>query len=311
MSADPLVLDPEFEALLREVALDPDSTLLRVPRPKVVRGLFEREDVVRPHETGLTLAERHLVQVHNNQLAWMLRQACLYKLLEDSSKRYFVSRHGPSGEDRSPLRPSAIAALVKDDQDNNPDAGSHSNAIELLLRWVRQPLSAEPTVADLAAVSHRLQPTNQTRLLFAADMCCRDAPRTCLQLATFVLGAHPTPEQATRAWECIGLAHAKMGHLKQAHHAYRIGCAIPDQHTFMNRFEFALQVGDRSDALESSRRLEELVPGDPPSLAWFIEARLRRRVAGEWAPTQLARALATSLVDEIGGAAQRIAHVYL
>jgi hypothetical protein len=309
VSANPLVLDPEFEEVLREVASDPDSTLLRVPRPQVVRGLFERDEAVSVGVTCLSRAERHLIQVRRNELAWLLGEAAFYKLVEGPVSKEFVSRYGPREEDRSPIQPAALQKRLLYAQAASSERDPSLMAVQLLLECVRQPLGGEPHVSQLAAASHRLQPTNRARLQIAVDMCIRNAPRTGLKLAKFVLSAHPSSEHVTRAWEAVALAYAKMGRIVEVHRAYRAGCTSDDPHTEANRLLFALQAGDRHDAVKSSSRLNDMLQGDSPSIAWYVETRLRRRLEGEWAPTKPGAELAKSMMDKFDGVARRIAHV--
>ncbi len=309
MSADPLVLDPEFEQLLREIAADPDSTLLRVPRPKVVRGFFERDEALSANATVLTRAEKHLVRTRGNELAWLLRQACLYKLVEGPTSKSYVSRYGPSGKDCSPLDQALVRERVEWEREEASGSDQHEHAVELLLRCVKSPVGGEPHVAELAMASHRLQPTNAARLQVAIDLCLRDAPRAGLSLAWRVLNAHPLRDDATRAWECIGLAYSRLGRLKEVHLAYQKGCAGDDPHTYVNRLVFALQVGDRRDAIDCARQLNDMLPGDPPAMAWYVEAIRGRRQAREWSPTRAGRELAQSLADQLDGVARRVSDV--
>ena len=47
MTPEPLGFDPELEGLLRELAADPRSQLLRSTRPRTTAGLLERAGPVR------------------------------------------------------------------------------------------------------------------------------------------------------------------------------------------------------------------------------------------------------------------------
>jgi hypothetical protein len=307
MSADPLILDPEFEALLREVAADPNSTLLRVARPKVVRGFFEREDAASASETGLSAAERHLVQAHRNELAWLLRQAAFSKLLDGPVSKLCVSRHGPRGEDRSPSSQADLSARWRDGRSEPMDEPS-TVAVRLLDRLL-MPQGGSSTVAELAAASHRLEPSNAARLLIATDMCCSGLPQTGLRLARFVLASHPSVEHSTRALECVGFAFGKLDRLRDAHRAYQKGSRAADSHTEMNRLVFAIQVGDRADALDCGRHLDGLLSKDAACVASFVETRLRRRAEGEWSPTSAGCRLAAELLETLDGVARRVVNV--
>ena len=50
------LMEPELEELLHTIARDPRSTLLRVDRPAILRGLFDRDPMVRESCTQLCSA---------------------------------------------------------------------------------------------------------------------------------------------------------------------------------------------------------------------------------------------------------------
>ncbi|MCA9067038.1 MAG: hypothetical protein KDA96_28440, partial [Planctomycetaceae bacterium] len=72
MSAQGIHLDPEVEGLLREIAADPGSSLLRVERPKTLRPLLEREHAAGARMAGLTNAERHLLERYRDEVGYAL-----------------------------------------------------------------------------------------------------------------------------------------------------------------------------------------------------------------------------------------------
>jgi hypothetical protein len=309
MSADPLILDPELEALLKEIASDPDSTLLRVARPRVIRAFLEREDVVRGSDSTLSRAERHLLLVHRSELASVLRRMGSLKLMESPVSQPFMGRHGPSGREQLPFAPNELDAWLRIHRHDFDLDEETSNAFQLIARCVEHSSDETPSVCALAAASHRLEPSNTARLLFAADMGCTGSLRTSLQLASVVLRSSPSHEHATRAWECAGLALGKMGKFDQAHRAYFRGCIVDDQHTYMNRLLFALQVGARDDVVECSRVLNDMLSEDAPAALRFVETRRKRRIDGEWSPTADGLRLVRSMAEHLDGAARRIAHV--
>src|SRR5262245_29595941 len=77
-----LPLDPAIEELLRDIAQDPDACLLRVPRPKALSALARGESIEVSGMTGLTHAERELVRVHRDEIAYLLRTLCARLLIE-------------------------------------------------------------------------------------------------------------------------------------------------------------------------------------------------------------------------------------
>jgi hypothetical protein len=89
------LMEPELEELLHEIARDPRSTLLRVDRPTILRGLFDRDPMVRESCTQLTSAERQLLRVHRSELGQSLRLTCFDALdSNESSQLCYCHDHG-------------------------------------------------------------------------------------------------------------------------------------------------------------------------------------------------------------------------
>lgn len=69
-------IDPEAEALLLEVAKDPRSRLLKVERPRALsKVVASGGDLLVKHKTGLTNAEKKLLEVYREEAAYLLRLA--------------------------------------------------------------------------------------------------------------------------------------------------------------------------------------------------------------------------------------------
>ena len=92
MTVDSPIFSPEIEELLREVAAEPDSMLLRMPREKVRGTLLENRSPLGPMTAGLSSAERELVRVHRDEFAYQLRRAAWIKLAGDGAGPSVVSR---------------------------------------------------------------------------------------------------------------------------------------------------------------------------------------------------------------------------
>lgn len=82
------LMEPELEELLQTIAADPRSSLLRVDRPTILRGLFDRDPMVRESCTQLTSAERQLLRVHRHELGRLLHGACFSLLAGNSGEVY-------------------------------------------------------------------------------------------------------------------------------------------------------------------------------------------------------------------------------
>jgi len=84
------VFSPELESLLREVAADPQSMLLRTPRPRLVAGYLDRSLVSRDALRARTLAEGELLRVHREELAAALRGRDIWSFMRHLAHRWRV-----------------------------------------------------------------------------------------------------------------------------------------------------------------------------------------------------------------------------
>ena len=83
MSDHDSLIDPEAEAILLEVAKDPNSVLLKAERPKKLsRVVAQGGDLLVTHKTGLTSAEKKLLDVYREEAAYLLRLAYFESWIE-------------------------------------------------------------------------------------------------------------------------------------------------------------------------------------------------------------------------------------
>jgi hypothetical protein len=326
MASEFITLDPEFEGLLREVAAEPGSTLLRVDRPKRLRCMFARDEPIRETMTGLRAVERHFLAVHRNEFAELLRQAARYKLIEGPRTKRSINRHGYGEREIRPLDPGELARR-RDELNLQSDSVSERHASsqmpesddelraanDLLLRYFAASLTEDPSAADLAIVSLRLQPTNGARLIASIDLTQGNSPGAGFNLALGALAMSLSSTEAARAWERVGAARLKLGQVEAALVAYRNGCECNDGSltNAMNWNVFALQLGRDEDVFESSRRLDELMPGGEAALRWFLQCQVETRDAGQWRPSPRGVALAHRIGDSLGQSGRRIADVFV
>ena len=65
---------PEIRGLLEEIVADPRSAMRLAPR-RALRTWFDTDEMVRASDVVRTSAERHLVEVHREELAALLCEA--------------------------------------------------------------------------------------------------------------------------------------------------------------------------------------------------------------------------------------------
>lgn len=149
------LMEPELEELLLTIAADPRSSLLRVDRPTILRGYFDRDPMVRESCTQLTSAERQLLRVHRRELAGYLRSACFDKLgAESQLELNYCMNHG--------VRPFP------------PQPGA-----QWAIEQARTASSKDPSAKRRTAVQNATASSNPLALAIAA---CRILPNTAAYL---------------------------------------------------------------------------------------------------------------------------------
>lgn len=110
MSGNARVLAPEVEALLLEIAADPDSNLLRVPRAEVLPELFAKRPPLPRRPRGSTAAERELLGAHRDEVSLVLaRMAALAALRLPSLANALIV---PAAPERATVGEAALRLLA-------------------------------------------------------------------------------------------------------------------------------------------------------------------------------------------------------
>ncbi len=311
MNSETVLFDPEFEAILREVAADPRSSLLRVERPRVLPEIFDRSSPVSTYATGLTSAERHLLQVHRCEVGSLLREVCRIKLIEGPSTKQYVSRYSEPGKSVTLLTRAQVRDGVRDRMQNSADVEECAHGIDLLVQCVADLHGETPRVRELATAALRLEPTDSARLLAGYDLTLSAQRRSAFAVLHMVLSSNPTAPVAARAWECLASNYAALGHASLAHEAHKLGSCLGSVGAlnWLSRTLYALQLGLRDDAERASRWLDDHVSPDDPAIEWFVVSLSAQRDAREWTPTSKGIQLAGSMGDQLGRIGRRIADV--
>lgn len=256
--------DPEFESILREVASDPHSSLLKVPRSRAVESILAG-DVVRPSRTGLTSLERHLLQCHRAELAFRLRQACLLKLeaREAIHARWIGHVDGTTRIERQGIRRWRSETATIPPQEL---AASELDPGELLLQAAIANGLEQVSVAQLAAASERLEPREAARIYVGMDLLSLGDPRGALR----VMSGTPSPTSrdidavAGACWR--GAAHEALKELDRAlalheeAHERQPSSFLP----LLNCFIMAALMRDAQAMSKHGAALDRLIPHDHP-----------------------------------------------
>jgi hypothetical protein len=306
-----LTIDPELEGLLRELAADPESSLLKVPREKQIPSLFLHSTAVEAHARNLIVTERHLLATHRAELSGLLRQACLLRLVEGPDSRLYLYRHITATRSCTPFDIPTLKSRLNYSRRFDTPLSEHLSATELLERCVTTPHSRTPSVCELATASLRLEPTESARILAAIELSHGLSPRTSLTLLEGVLARNPTRREQLSALTHIGLAHSKFGAFDKARNAYRAACFL-DESVLIGWIGFllmSLQMGDATGSLQASQGLEQATQHKTCLIEDWAERLEIRRLSNEWRPTDKALITSKQIKDRLGSAGRRLADV--
>lgn len=295
--------EPELEGLLREIALDPRSSLFKIDRPTAIRGLFNREQAASRMMTGLTAAERHLLQVKRSEAALLLREACTALILAqpgaELTLRVEASRDG--GQDSWDDRLRQSRALIWDDP-QGPElmwsltCGQHSNL----------------SVADLALASLRLEATDHARLYVALDLIKRHQVDSGVRVLKNILGGSPSPLYASYCFEHLGMAHSDAGNKTAAQRFYKKAWQLQEQRSLplLAWFAHSLGLADAESAIKAASILDGTRYHQDSEVNWYVNAQESTRQEASWKPSPAASTLAKRFKDGVGGVSRRLASVF-
>jgi len=218
MSAEPGKLDPEVRAVLEEVAADPRSHLLRVPRLRVP---LEHEPPVSPGEAGLTAAERHLLQAHRAEVARLLLLAVVRAVYDHPSAASQLHRCVTVDRELELPDPDEWRQTCCYQLEASPPEVRAAEGYSLLERCARKDVRDVPAPIALALASMRLVPRVETQIYLALALHQAKQTRSGLNVLQNVIARRPSQLNSSYAWESIGFFEWELGRQGAALSAYR------------------------------------------------------------------------------------------
>ena len=305
MSTGPNLMDPEVEGILREIAADPRSRLLRVDRPGLFSAILDHDPRISSFAAGLTAAERHLLDVHRAEVAWLLREACLMKFYGDVDYAMWVDETLPKQGSR---RISTIAqwnrrkeAELALDEDE-----SVGDAYDLVRRCFES--RAALSVTQLASMALRLEPRDNARLYIAFDLLFTRQVDASRRILLDLFESPPSLANAAAAHEALALGYAIQGDRGAAlkHSRYGTELELDSCEPPMNWVLNALLLEDLDELVRASFRLNEVAGREHPSVQSFVRRIEVQNELGMLTPSPRARSLAQEHGDALAPAARRI-----
>ena len=306
-----LQLDSAVEDLLREIASDPESRLLRVARPRDFEILFDRAPAVTVATAGITKAERHLLCAHRGELAWVLREACRTRLLRDPALDPWVGRYDTVDRRSESYDVAAWKRLAERGFRHDSSDPLVSEGIHLLEHCVR-PEFHRLDIAQLAVASFRLEPTDQARIYVGLDLALRSQLAMSKRTLQEVLRGEPSVRNNASAWHNLALTLSLEGDFVNAcaaaRNSVRKETTRPEH--LLNWFAYTLKARNKHEALEAAEAIRGLL-NDENEVVQLFEDQLRSQKTSAERIRADTRDFVHSIMDQLPVAARRVANVLL
>ena len=296
-------LDPEILGVLQDIAKQPDSALLRVRRRDLSLDSIRRIEPVRPSAWWLTSAERHLVEAHREDVAYLLRSLLIRLLHGKSAKeenrlivqdfggelKFFMLDHQSLSARISGGLRFSCGAFLHGEEDDIAHALSAGSSLSGKTNSLNNIVCV--AIAALRLSAHTSVHCNLGHAYLEVGQF--GAAERYYAIAA---GNGSTTAVRRAATEGLGAAAAMRGNWSQAFYHYRMACEFQDSNYVAKGFELlnALQIGDTAAAVSAHREVSIEAQRSPE-----YEASLRgilRTASLEWGwrPTREAVAIVRS-----------------
>ena len=305
--SDSLVFDAELEGLLREIAADPGSRLLRLPRPARPRDLLAMPEPAGRARAGLSTAERQLLEVHRDELAHLLRRACLMRFFSDPVRSIYVNRSKTANESIQVDTPEEWQARAHQALDDARSSPSPLSGIELVEACLRSDRGASISITELARASQVLQATDVAEDYVGLDQVLCGDRVLGEQVLWQLISKGPSPYLLSCALETIGLSAGLHVDERVAMEHYRSAVRVfpAKLNSIMSWLFFATRLEDKPEALRASDHLEA-VHIETELVESFVTAHRTQDERGAMRATSRAQQLAAELKESVGETTRRV-----
>jgi len=267
--SDVIQLRPEVMELVREIAQRPDSVLLRVKPGAEMCALREDRSWLTGSESSLSRAERHLVEVYREEVAYALRAAAWLLIATSPEGVVRVTRGiGPSrtipvptAREVAALASKGLIARKMDGQADATSASLQAIASPEAILWPR------PEV--LCVLAHRLVPSCNGRILAGIAYALASRPEAARTSFSSGLEFATSVELAAAAWQGIaGLEEQRDQWLRARLAAHRARTLHPGlASAWIIELWCSIRLGEIEPALFAAAALEEIAAQDLSSVA--------------------------------------------
>jgi hypothetical protein len=292
------IFDANFEGLLREAASAKDSLLLRVDRAQILPALRSREAPASVAMAGLSKVERELLASYRCELGFLLRQAALNSLRENSETGPWIDSSVTDDRRHEQVPRTAWEAAVSQSLAERPprEDSAVRDGSEFLGRLLAGQVSGVST-PQFAAASLRLEPRDEPRVYTAAHLAATGTTAQSIAVVRACLDGTGGTSNHAYALEVAALAQARAGRFQLAAQSIERACALglPRSEPPIRWLFYSCQAADLSAAQKAIQFIQE---GGAPDVRAANSAceDLRAQIrCGAWVITAGAREMIRTL----------------
>ncbi len=221
MNAQDVDYDPDLAQVLEDIANDSRAKLLRVPNSgDIVRMM--RPEPVGVAAPGLTAAERHLLEVHREEVVFLLRQKCLGLFFaSDAAENRFNRCLTPTTKhDILSKEDWAVRSKIAFDRCPMSDAP---------IRGLRECLAVpNPSPIQVARILTRITSSSYGPLYEASYLADKNQNQDSITLCKGLIG-NTSSFHESFAWQIVGRIHFGSDYARSRDSFERASLASPEQ----------------------------------------------------------------------------------
>ena len=249
---------PEIRGLLEEIVADPRSMIRLAPR-RALRTWFDTGETVRASDIVRTSAERHLVEVHREELAALLCEAAWISYWKAPGLSY-----RPVGADGQLYHPTEREPNWRERAEREVSSLSHPAGDVELLQQCLVGIKPQQGLA-LARAALGLVPSDRTRCHVALNVQW-SAPGVAILLFRRIAGRAQSADLRSRILDSLGSRTCCLGLLAEARQYYRASSVLDPRSPYGwgCAFNLSCLLGDATAARQEGAELGKAVDSRDP-----------------------------------------------
>ncbi|MEW5749050.1 MAG: hypothetical protein AB1793_09770, partial [Candidatus Thermoplasmatota archaeon] len=268
---------------------------------------------VSSRQAALTAAERHLLDVHREEVAWLLYKACQRAVAEERSSRIHVHRSIARSMSLRLLDATDIGTRLRAAIALERDLGSTRNTERLWLGLSADPLLPKASPQALAILSLRLVPRDSTRIWLAVAAIHDAEPAKAVEILGRVVAGNLTDVDGYAAHSDRGFVYWLGGRPAQAFDAYNEAKRHISSSLIPSAYQLclAIQMDRREDLDRLVREIDLLAADCTHQLEECVSNARSLRMLSEWVPDRQHEDFARTLAQLHPRTAGRIINAYV